>query len=109
MRLSPQDPEIGLFLTAMAIAQIAASREDEAVRWSERSRQRKPDYPLTYLVLAGCYGRLGRDGEARAAVAELLRLSPDFSLARFKLSLAGADAAFRERVIESLGKAGLKE
>ena len=59
-------------------------RYEEAIRWAQQSLQRRPDWPITYLVLAASYAQLDRIDEAQAAVQELLRLNPDFSLAGFQ-------------------------
>jgi predicted Zn-dependent protease len=48
------------------------------------ARLRKPPTPFTWsrILLAMSYSRLGRRAEAAAAVAELSRLYPDFSMER---------------------------
>jgi adenylate cyclase len=109
MRLSPHDPLMWLFLNGMALANVVAERYEEAIQWAQQSLQRRPDWPITYLVLAGSYAGLERMDEAQAAVRELLRLNPDFSLAGVRLFLSAADPTFVERAAESLRKAGLKE
>jgi adenylate cyclase len=110
MRLSPQDPFLFLRFSGMGLAHAAAGRYEEAVTWSQRSLQRKSSWFLPYLVLAVSHVSLGRTDEARAAIDELLRLSPDFSLAGVKLLLSNApDPAFAERTLKGLRKAGLKE
>jgi predicted Zn-dependent protease len=93
----------------MALAQIAAGRYAEAADWAQRLRQRRPEYSLAYLVLAGAYVQLERIEEAQSALEEALRLNPDFSLGGIRLALAAADASLRERIIDGLRKAGLPE
>jgi tetratricopeptide (TPR) repeat protein len=109
MRLSPHDPWFFECLYGMAMAHIAAGRYEDAVDWAQRLRQRKPEYPVTYLILAGTYVRLERLDEAQSALEEALRLNPGYSLSAVRLALAGANVAFRERTIEALRKAGLPE
>jgi len=60
------------------------------------------------LYLAYCYGELGREGEARAEGAEILRISPDFSLEGWKKRFPHKDPAVVERSLAALRKAGLK-
>jgi hypothetical protein len=68
---------------------------------------RNPNYPGAHFQLAGIYSELGRDTEARAEAAELLRLSPAFSPEAWKQMIPYKDPAIVERWISSLRKAGL--
>ena len=58
--------------------------------------------------LAVIYSELGREAEAQAATAEILRISPNFSLEGYKQRLPYKDPAVLERQIAALRKAGLK-
>jgi TolB-like protein/Tfp pilus assembly protein PilF len=109
IRLSPRDPWMYECLYGIAIAHVAASRYEEALDWAERLRQRKPDFPFTYLVLAGTCAELGRLDEARAAVDEALRRNPHFSLSGLRLALAIADPSLADRILNALREAGLPE
>ena len=68
---------------------------------------RNPDYWLSHFELAANYGLLGRENEARAAAAEVLRIRPDFTIAKL-FDHEFRDKADKERTIEVLQKAGLK-
>ena len=58
--------------------------------------------------LAACYAQLERTAEAQAAVAEVLRLQPDFSTAEYmRKSVLLEHAEDRELLREGLIKAGL--
>ena len=109
MRLSPHDWAMWVRLNGVAIAHAVAERYEEALEWANRSVRLKPDWPFSHVVLAGCYADLGRVEEARREVDEVRRLNPAFSLAGIELSFAFADPGVRERVVESLRKAGLPE
>ena len=63
-----------------------------------------------HLGLAIAYIRLGRKEQARSEVAEVLRLSPEFSLEVYRQQAHGRDMdpAIVESDIEALGEAGLK-
>jgi adenylate cyclase len=65
-----------------------------------------PSYWLSHLSLSACYGLLGREEEARAAAAEVLRIDPNVSIA--KVMTPYKNKADKERTIEVLQKAGLK-
>jgi hypothetical protein len=56
------------------------------------------------MQLAAIHAQLGEVNQARAALAELLRLRPDFSIATVPRLPSG-----REWLIENLRKAGLRE
>ena len=62
---------------------------------------------MTHMSLAALYTELGRADEARTAVAEVLRLSPNFSLEGLQQRLAFKDPTVTQRVIRALRKAGL--
>jgi tetratricopeptide (TPR) repeat protein len=109
MRLSPQDPWTWRHLQGMALAHLVAERYEEAIHWAEWSLQRKPDWYISYLILAGAYVFLSRPSEARAAVEEVLRLQPGLSVSGFKLFLSAADPAVFDRLMQGLRKAGLPE
>jgi tetratricopeptide (TPR) repeat protein len=109
IRLSPHDPMIWTFLSGMALAHVCAERYEEAVVWAQRSLQRKPDWAIAHLVLAGAYAQVDRLDEARAALEAALKSNPQFSLSGIQLVLSVADPALLERLIDGLRKAGLKE
>jgi adenylate cyclase len=109
MRLSPQDPMMWTFLFGIAMAHFVAGRYEEAVKWAQRSTQRRADFVLPYRFLAASYAHLGRLDEARTALQEVLRLTPEFSLGSLQTIMLGADSDFVTRMTEGLRKAGLKE
>jgi TolB-like protein/Tfp pilus assembly protein PilF len=69
---------------------------------------RSLNYPWLHLLLAATYGQLGREQEAQAEAAEILRLSPAFSLEVAKQRLPFTDPAALEHFFADLRKAGLK-
>ena len=56
------------------------------------------------MQLASIYAQLGEMNQARAALAEMLRVRPDFSIARIPRVPTGRDV-----LVENLRKAGLRE
>jgi TolB-like protein/Tfp pilus assembly protein PilF len=85
----------------------ASGHYEKAIEAAKKALQCEPNTPIPYTTLAISYIRLGREEEARAAAAEILRINPKWSLERyakitpFTQSLAG-------QMIEDLRKAGLK-
>jgi len=69
---------------------------------------RNPNVLSAHLVLAIAYSESGREEEARAAAAEVLRISPKFSLEVMRQQWPYKDPAVVERQLAALGKAGLK-
>jgi hypothetical protein len=66
-----------------------------------------------YRALVASYGQLGRIDEARAAVAEELRIDPELTLAKVEREIASVNPNFnpdfRDRYLDGLRKAGLPE
>jgi len=58
-------------------------RYEEAISELKKALHRNPDNLLAHLHLAGSYSSLGREEEARAEAAEVLRIDPKFSLDYF--------------------------
>jgi adenylate cyclase len=109
MRLSPRDPNLWLWLFVVALVHFGAGRYEEAVAWAQRSLQRRPSNPASYPYLIAGYAHLEKMDEAQAALAELLQLEPDASIARFRISPFPHFAEISERLIDGLRKAGLPE
>jgi hypothetical protein len=59
------------------------------------------------MLLASCYGHLGRAEDARITWAELLKVNPDFSLSQRAHVLPYKDPGDFQRIAEGLAKAGL--
>ncbi len=79
---------------------------EKAIEILQQVIKTSPDMWLSHFELAACYGLLGREEEARAAAAEVLRVDPNFSIA--KVMIAYRDKADKLRTIEVLRKVGLK-
>jgi Tetratricopeptide repeat len=67
-----------------------------------------PNNLPVHLILAIAYSELGREEEARAAAAEVLRINPKFSLEVHKERVPIKNPAVLERTLAALRKAGLK-
>ncbi|MBD0272264.1 MAG: tetratricopeptide repeat protein, partial [Acetobacteraceae bacterium] len=107
MRLSPVDPEMHFFTTALGAAFFVGERYEEALEWLRRSIHDRPSYLLPYRLAAACHALLGRAAEAREAVQALLALSPDESLSTVAVQSAMRDPQLRARYFDGLRKAGL--
>ncbi len=106
MRLNPHYPPFYLFFLGEAYR--STGRYEEAIAAYKKALTRNPYLLPAHQSLAGIYGELGREEEARAEVAEVLKISPNFSLERWRLISPYKDLAVLERMLAALRKAGLK-
>ena len=95
-------------IASIGTAYTIAGRYEEARPLLLRSLSRYPNILRIHLTLATVYSELGQDAEARAEVAEVLRLNPQFSLEVHKQRTPIKDPTVLERHIAALRKAGLK-
>jgi adenylate cyclase len=105
LRLNPF-PSPNYFLDSANIYRESGHYE-KAVEAAKRALQAEPNSPLPYVTLAISYIRLEQVEEARAAAAEILRISPKFSLDRFA-KVAPYTQKSIQQMVEDLRKAGLK-
>jgi len=85
-----------------------AERFEEAVSAFKKAIQLAPDDINSHSALTVTYSMMGREKEARAEAAEVLRINPKFSVDSLVKSSPYKDHSQREKVAEGLRKAGLK-
>ena len=105
-RLDPFAP--GMYFAASSGAYYMIDRYDEAVEQARKAVKQDPKSQLTQIVLAATCIQAGRDEEARAAAAEVLKINPKFSLDQFAKTLPHKDKSRIDRMIDACRKAGLK-
>ena len=81
--LSPFDPLLFVTLTEMGVAFIGLDRFDEAVVAAKKALNQNPAYVPSYCCLTTALAHLGREAEARNAVARLLELKPHFRISEW--------------------------
>jgi adenylate cyclase len=106
IRLNPFGPTWYFFNLGNAL--LIAERSEEAVSAYKKALQRSPDNLLAHVLLATTYSKMGRQKEARAEAAEVLRINPKFSLDYFAKALPFKDQKVTNNLIDALRKAGLK-
>jgi TolB-like protein len=87
IRLSPRDPQLGVWCESIGLVHLLRSRTEEAVDWLEKARNHSPALPIIRAQLASAYALKGATERAGAELAEARRLSPDdrfSSLARLR-------------------------
>ena len=106
IRLNPF--ALSVFFVTLSAAYRMVGRFAEAVEQAKKAVDRNPNDHSAYLALAaGCISA-GREDEARAAAAEVLKINPTFSLEQFASGLPYRDKSFVDRSVDTLRKAGLK-
>jgi adenylate cyclase len=82
-------------------------RFEEAVSKYKKVIQRSPDNILAHISLAATYNMMGREKEARAEAAEVLRINPKYSMDSFPKP-PYKDQSQKDKLVNALRKAGLK-
>jgi adenylate cyclase len=106
IRMSPVDPMLHQTLSGMGYAFIELGRLDEAIVAGKRALRQNPSFSVAFRCLASAFALLGRDAEAREAVAHLLEVDPAFTIAAW---IARGGQSNAKLLIEGLRKAGLPE
>jgi adenylate cyclase len=106
MRRNPHYPPVYVF--GLGHSYHLMGRYEEAIAAFKKALTRNPNDSPAHQFLAAIYSELGREEEARAEVAEILRISPNFSLEVLRQRLPYKDPADLERFLDGLRKAGLK-
>jgi Flp pilus assembly protein TadD len=100
------------WLLGAGMANVLMGRDEEALPWLQRSIAITPGTGRSHFLLAAAYQRTGRSEEAKAAIAEGLRLRPGTNRQSVWPPMKNASpiciAAF-ERVVQAQVDAGLPE
>lgn len=108
--LSPRDPHLSSFHAARALAHIDLGELPEAVEYARRAT-RVPNAKLwPHMMLVAALGLMGRDEEARRALAALLEKAPGFTVEAARADFFFcADQGLIERCLDGLRRAGLTD
>jgi TolB-like protein len=114
IRLSPRDPELYVWYFVLCHANTHLARDAQAIEWCLKSLATGKTFYFAYVDLASAYAWRGQKAEAAAAVAELLKLRPGFTVQTLVQEGAGTsdNPAFRkefQRIVEGARRAGLPE
>jgi adenylate cyclase len=94
-----------LYLLVDGFAYNMMGRYEEAIPVLKSFISHAPDFLIAHYDLAVAYTELGREADARAEAAEILRINPQYTLADQKVEIK--DVALAERWNADLRKAGL--
>ena len=104
--LNPHDPFF--YLSILGSAYRMMGRYEEAITAFKRALSRNPNLLPAHVILVASYSESGQEAEAQAEAAEILRISPNFSLEGVRQRLPFKDQAELECFLDGLRKAGLK-
>ena len=107
IRMSPHDPQTGLFNVALAAAHYLEGRFSEAVAFGRKAVQLSPQLSGAYRIYVASLAQAGQVDEAREALHRLKELQPTISIdwiERYVPYTATAMAKF----IGGMRKAGLQ-
>jgi len=105
-RLSPSFTAQATFVH-LAMAYRLTGKYKEAIETCKEAMLHVPNNIFIYLQLAATSNMMGREEEARAAAAEVLKINPKFSLGQYAKTIYFKSQADKERTIDALRKAGL--
>jgi TolB-like protein/Tfp pilus assembly protein PilF len=113
VRLSPRDPLLNVWYFYICHAHLHLGEDEAAIEWCRRSVAVRPFW-ISYADLAAAYAQKGQQSEARAAVVELRKLMPDYTVAHWMDDGKGWSdnpvfLAEFQRITERLRKSGLPE
>lgn len=104
-------PEQILF--GMNRAHFILGDNDAAIAWGQKALEANRQLTDTYPYLAMAYALKGDDAKARATVADLLKINPNFKLTEFRKPMPSSPAAYKEwfekKYLPAARKAGLPE
>ena len=95
-------------LINMSLAYQLTGRYEKAIEIAKRAIRIEPNNQFACAILTASYIALGREKEAHAEAAELLRINPNFSVDHYSKRLPFKNRAVNDRAADALYKAGLK-
>jgi len=115
-QLGPRDPSRWIWLGAMGRVYLLLGRDADAIRMLQLAADANPRDCLAYAILTVAYALSGRAEDAKAALAECLRLQPDMTIKRlfesWSVPIQTASQTYlrqHERLRDGLRMAGMRE
>jgi len=112
IRLSPRDPQIGIWYFQIGQVHLLQSRTDEAIVWFEKARSANREFLFFHRYLASAYALKGETERATTELAALAGSDLFSSIARLKAESWGVPkirALFEATYFAGLRKAGMPE
>jgi adenylate cyclase len=105
MRLDPANQDLYAYAVGNAYNQMG--RYQEAIQVLEKTLAAYPNLLVAHLAIIVAYAELGRDQDARAEAAQVMRISPQFALPPPETSWT-RDVAWNKRIESDLRRVGLR-
>jgi Flp pilus assembly protein TadD len=105
IRLSPLDPEMALFLGAIAVAHFATGQYGQAIERSLEAQRLRPRFQGSRRLLCVSLAQAGRISEARSLLVTIRRGQSNLSFAWIRANYQTPE--LMECYIEGFRKAGL--
>ena len=109
-RFDTPDVSRWTWLLGAGFADLLLNRNEDAVRWLQRSISITPGTGRTHMLLATAYQRLGRTDEARQAFGTALQLRPGSTAVNLALPSLNASPIYLEaskKIVHTLVEMGL--
>ncbi len=106
MRLSPIPPTV--CMSALAQCYRTTRRYEEAIALFRRILQKEPNQLPAQVQLVVALMQAGKEDEARAEAAKVLKIDPKFSVESFARRLPAKDPKVIDDLVSALRKAGLR-
>jgi adenylate cyclase len=107
IRLNPVTPIN--YLNQLAMAYFHTEQYEKAIPLWNIAIERNHDYYYAHLGLTAAYQLIGKADKARESAAEVMRVSPSFSLSMLEKRFISSDKESKERMLGALREAGLPE
>ena len=107
IRLNPIPP--GWYLSSLGDAYRLKGQYEKAVHEYKKAIQLQPDDMISHLNLTVCYVKLGREEDANAEAAKVLRINPKVSAESYAKHIPLKNEASKKLFIDGMRKAGLPE
>jgi len=105
IRLNPIPPNHHLW--SLGLSYAYTGQYEKAITWCEKAVRQEPNNLLARIMMTVVYSLSGRDEEARAEAAEVLRIQPKYTLKGTEKRLTYKKKEDREKFLDALRKAGL--
>jgi adenylate cyclase len=106
IRLNPIPPNY--YLWSIGWAYAWTGQYEEAITWGEKAVGQQPNDIFARIMMTTVYSFSGREEEAQAEAAEVMKINPKFSLEEYAKIVPYKNKDDNDRAIEALRKAGLK-
>ncbi|HET7382111.1 MAG TPA: tetratricopeptide repeat protein [Pseudolabrys sp.] len=107
IHMSPHDPQNAIFNVALAAAHYLAGRYSEAVGIARKAMQQRFGLTNGHRIYIASLAQAGQIDEARAALARLMELQPENSIAWIERNIPYTSGPM-SKFLEGMRKAGLE-